>query len=328
MRAARLLATLAAVLLAAATAGVLERGTSAAQAPETPVTAIRVLVDPPEPRIGDLVRVIVTVTYSSDLLVTASRFVPAQGIDLVEALPPVTELLETAAVTEFVLVLQPFVLGQTAARELSVTALDIEGRTSEFTVTVPPLTVRSTVTAGDLELRPLKPQLSIDGAPPLWQSTAAVVTLVGAAAVAAGGGLLVWRRRRRSAGDIDAIEAPDTSAEASARRRLDGVAAASLLDDEEFERYYGELSHTVRSYLEQRFGFRATALTTTELERRMRRRGLDRWQARLVGGLLERCDAAVYARDRPDVASADHDLTVAYEIVELSRPGPVVAVEA
>jgi hypothetical protein len=28
----------------------------------------------------------------------------------------------------------------------------------------------------------------------------------------------------------------------------------------------------------------------------------------------------VYARAQPDPASADHDLTVAYEIIELSRP--------
>ena len=40
----------------------------------------------------------------------------------------------------------------------------------------------------------------------------------------------------------------------------------------------------------------------------------------LVAGLLERCDDAVYAHRYPDFASADHDLTVAYEIVELSRP--------
>ena len=47
--------------------------------------------------------------------------------------------------------------------------------------------------------------------------------------------------------------------------------------------------------------------------------GVERWQARLVSGLLDRCDGAVYARRRPDPSSADHDLTVAYEIVELSR---------
>jgi hypothetical protein len=56
--------------------------------------------------------------------------------------------------------------------------------------------------------------------------------------------------------------------------------------------------------------------------------GVDRWQARLVSGLLERCDLAVYARQYPDPASADHDLTVAFEIVELSRPQAATPSEA
>ncbi len=81
------------------------------------------------------------------------------------------------------------------------------------------------------------------------------------------------------------------------------------------------IAAVVRRYLSERIGFNAHALTTEELERRMTANGVDRWQARLVGGLLERCDAAVYAHRFPDPASADHDLTVAYEIVELSRPG-------
>jgi hypothetical protein len=52
----------------------------------------------------------------------------------------------------------------------------------------------------------------------------------------------------------------------------------------------------------------------------MSRRGHDRWQARLVGGLLSQCDAVVYAHYRPAGGRADADLTAAYEIVEMSRP--------
>ena len=63
-----------------------------------------------------------------------------------------------------------------------------------------------------------------------------------------------------------------------------------------------------------------SALTTAELDQSAEDAGIGRWQARLATGLLQRCDAAVYARSRPDPASADHDLTVAYEVVELSRP--------
>ncbi len=54
----------------------------------------------------------------------------------------------------------------------------------------------------------------------------------------------------------------------------------------------------------------------------MLKRGLDRWQVRVASGLLEQCDAVVYAQYRPAPERADADLTAAYEIVEMSRPEP------
>ena len=76
----------------------------------------------------------------------------------------------------------------------------------------------------------------------------------------------------------------------------------------------------VRGYLTERFGFPAFALTTAELQAQMTSRGIDRWQARLAGGLLAQCDAVMYAHYRPAAERADADLTAAYEIVEMSRP--------
>ena len=40
----------------------------------------------------------------------------------------------------------------------------------------------------------------------------------------------------------------------------------------------------MRHYLEERFAFRATALTTRELESRMGAEGVERWQSRLAEG--------------------------------------------
>jgi hypothetical protein len=47
--------------------------------------------------------------------------------------------------------------------------------------------------------------------------------------------------------------------------------------------------------------------------------GIERWQARLVGELLKRCDLAIYAHTYPDPESANFDLTLAYEIIEFAR---------
>jgi hypothetical protein len=173
-------------------------------------------------------------------------------------------------------------------------------------------------------LRPLKPQVSIAGAPPAWVRPA----IAAAGLVALGllvGLALLWRRARTADDTVEAIPV-DTSPERIARDALDALGAQGALRVQsgtarlDYPEYYGGLATTVRTYLSARFGFNAYALTTTELERRMVSHGVDRWQARLVGGLLERCDDAVYAHRYPDFASADHDLTVAYEIVELSRP--------
>ncbi len=81
---------------------------------------------------------------------------------------------------------------------------------------------------------------------------------------------------------------------------------------------YRTLASAVRTVIAERYGFPAFALTTRELERRMESEGVERWQARLVGGLLEECDAVVYAGYRPANERRQADLTMAREIVEVA----------
>ena len=79
---------------------------------------------------------------------------------------------------------------------------------------------------------------------------------------------------------------------------------------------YRKLASAVRGVLSDRYGFAAFALTTGELQGRMEARGIDRWQARLVGGLLQNCDAVVYAGYLPAGERRQADLTMAREIIE------------
>jgi hypothetical protein len=92
-----------------------------------------------------------------------------------------------------------------------------------------------------------------------------------------------------------------------------GGAEALLADDPVGA--YRRLATAVRTVLSERYGFPASALTTGELQHRMEAEGVDRWQARLVGGLLEECDAVVYAGYRPAIERREADLTMAREIV-------------
>ncbi len=281
-----------------------------------PALEVTASFSPPAATLGDRVTLDVRVRHTSEVVVTVER--PAiEGAEVLGDAQPVTVVQpDGAVVTSYSFRYQLFVLGEVDAGQLRVRWLREDGSTGGYVTAGPILTVVSVRAPGDVELRPLKPPLAVAGAPPAWVRPAAIAGAVAPVAVALVAAVVLWRRRRRQ----PEVEAEPHTAEERARERLDALRRRRLEDDEAFQAYYGAIAVSVRDYLGDRFHFNAAALTTSELERRMTAHGVDRWQARLVGGLLDRCDRAVYARDYPDPASADHDLTVAYEIVELSRP--------
>jgi hypothetical protein len=173
----------------------------------------------------------------------------------------------------------------------------------------------------DAQLRPLKPQAEIPE-PGAFEALVPVGVAVALAAVVL---LALLMLRKRSRPRVRAVEVEAESYEAAedrARRLLDGAGEA-FGSDGDYVTYYTALATTLREYLTARFGFPAFALTTAEMQEQMVQRGMDRWQARIAGGLLNQCDAVVYARYRPAAERADADLTAAYEIVEMSRPGEI-----
>jgi hypothetical protein len=194
-------------------------------------------------------------------------------------------------------------------------------------ISTPPSSVNvvSVLPAGEAAApKDLKPQAEIGTPPVTWLYAALAAAVIALIVVVA---LLLWRRavlrRRVQLQEPEAEEGPDLGPEDRARRVLD-AAGRDFAAAGDYVRYYGSLAVTVRNYLTERYGFAAFALTTRELQGEMVRRGIDRWQARLVSGLLTQCDAAVYAGYRPAHERADADLTAAYEIVEMSRPQPPV----
>lgn len=271
--------------------------------------------------LGERVRLIVTVAHPADVLVSVDPPARTPTLQLVEVVPRPNQVLGATGVevtSRFEYVIAPFTLGETQLPPLLVAWLDADGETGEVRAAPPPLIVAATSAPDDTTLRPLKPQLDVAGAPPAWQTPAIAAGV--AFAVLGVAGVLARRLGRRRA-EIRTTPTPvEARAEGAARERLELLAADEPLARADYDAYYGTIANVVRDYLQERFGFNARALTTAELQRRMVALGVDRWQARLVSGLLDRCDAAVYAGRRPDPISADHDLTVAFEIVELSRP--------
>lgn len=283
--------------------------------------------------LGERVRLVVTVLHPADVLVSVEPPTRTATLQLVEVAPrPDTPLgaATTEVTSRFEYVIAVFTLGDTQVPPLAVSWLNADGDTGEVPTSPPPFVVTATSAPTDTTLRPLKPQLEVAGAPPEWRRPAAAAGAAVLVLVVVVMGVRRWRSRVRPA-QLGVAEPIETLAETTARARLDTLGAAQPLAHGDYDTYYGTIAAVVRDYLQARFGFNARALTTTELQRHMVARGVERWQARLVSGLLDRCDAAVYAGRRPDPISADHDLTVAFEIVELARLqplGPLDSLEA
>jgi len=277
----------------------------------------------PTVTIGDAVVLVVRVEHPDSVIVT----VPLTALPDAEVRNTgetrSSRLPDGTQVTETTFRYQVFALGPIVSAPITIRWIDEDGTGGEFEVPGAQVTVVSVRAPGDEALRPLKPPLGIEGAPPAWLLPGAIALGV---LVLIGLGVLVVRliRGRTPEEERRPLDVP----ERSARERLAAVQDAALPDEAEFQRFYGTIAAVVREYLGERFGFNAMALTSSELEARMTSHGVDRWQARLVSGLLDRCDRAVYARQYPDPASADHDLTVAFEIVELSRPPSTASSEA
>lgn len=177
---------------------------------------------------------------------------------------------------------------------------------------------------GEIMVRDLKPQLEIGSASAVGIFIAALVAVLIALSVVVT--LIVRSMRPKLVPVAVVLDTGEMGPEDRARAILE-AAGAVFARDRDFVEYYGKIAVTIRNYLTERYGFHAFALTTTELRVEMNRRGIDRWQARLVDGLLTQCDSAVYAGYMPALERADHDLTAAFEIVEMSRPEPEPAAE-
>ncbi len=282
---------------------------------------LRVEVTPRTATLGDRVRITIIATHAEPLLLTADP--PSRGdeLQLIEALPPETVTLPDGSLqTEIAFTVAAFTLGAQDAGPLRVFWLRQDGSSGEVQAIPPTFEVASALLDDSGALRPLKPQAAFGEPPPAWVRPAVVGGALLALALLAA--LAVRWLRRRTPAPAPPPEQLDLAPETFAQRRLEALAASGALARGEYERFYGTLSIVLRDYLAARFSFNAPALTTPELDRSMGGHGVERWQARLAGGLLERCDAAVYAGRHPDPGSADHDLTVAFEIIDLSRTRP------
>ena len=172
------------------------------------------------------------------------------------------------------------------------------------------LTIVSTLAAdAPLELSSLPPTVAIDGAesaflvPAVYAGSVLAMLLVALLVFLAGR----WLANHRH---------PVVSGEAPAPRPLADLGSAESQIDLDPVGAYRVLAATVRHVIAERYDVPAASLTAREIQGRMESKGIDRWQARLVAGLLQECEAVVYAGYVPAPERRRADISMAREIIE------------
>lgn len=298
------------LLLGAALLAAAALGAGAAGARQPP--AIEVSVEPASARIGDHLRLSVRIVLPPG---QQPEFAPGTDgwgpVELVRLEAP-RQLATAAGETAWLLeaTVAPFALGDIPFRPtIAVTAgPDI------VTIEPPPASLRVLPTLlpdAPLELTPLPPPVPITGAEsPFLRPAIAAGAAAGAIAFATVLIVLARALRRRPR------PAPALAPPPQVEPPLEGLLLAESTIETDPVAAYRALAATVRAELARRFGIPATALTAAELRARLEARGADRWVARLAGGLLEECDAVVYAGYRPAPERRRADLAMAYELVD------------
>ena len=268
-------------------------------------------ITPQEINIGDTFYLEVLVRHSNAVAVS-TNLAMISGIESVGS--PIEEfgsLSDISDVTSFTYELQVFILDLPQQLEIKVLWVTEDGQTGLVNNFVDLPTVISLVTNASTAVRDLKPQQTTMSD---YGNTISYRGAIGIMLVSFFVMILALYLRRNKL-----VEIEENSSEDMARSRLAELHSLKLDEAADLQKFYGTLSTVIRLYLLNRFDLDALIYTSSELSKLMIESGIERWQARLVGELLKRCDLAIYAHVYPDPDSANSDLTLAYEIVEFAR---------
>lgn len=228
------------------------------------------------------------------------------GVEVIRAGTPRVTEANGRAIYRLDLIVAPFTPGEGSfAPAVNVI---VDGQLTPRLLPPVSWTVRLSLAAdAPLELSPLAPPRAIEGAESPFLKPLLALAAVTIVALLVAVALFAWRYRQAHRREPEVAPLPPL--------RPPDLGMAEKLIDRDPVSAYRTLASTVRLALSRRYGLPATALTTGEIRRRMEAEGVERWHARLVGGLLEECDAVVYAGYRPASERRQHDLTTAREIV-------------
>ena len=283
---------------------------------------VRVEVSPPEPVLGDVIELALTVVSEPEVEVLMPEFGEALGRFEIVDFAPSQRLDDLGrSVSRQVYRLQPARSGALSIPPLRVEFVDRragyqpapEGEDAYEVLTDRiPLEVAPILAAdAPLELLPPHADLGPRRGPglPIWAWALIGLALVGLAAPFVHRSLMAARARKRQ-----------RSAYEIARSELDTLLSTGLPDEQGLDDFYVSLSLIVRRYLEDRFGLRSPELTTQEFLSEMGRSpDLARAHQRLLREFLEQADLVKFAGLRPDPDDVAESIAKAERFVDETR---------
>ncbi|MDG1839359.1 MAG: hypothetical protein P8J64_01280 [Dehalococcoidia bacterium] len=281
------------------------------EAQSTPDIEIISTISPLEINIGDVFYLEVLVRHSNAVAIS-TNLAMISGIELVGSPNEgFDNPSDNSNITSIIYELQVFDFDLPQQLEIEVLWVTEDGQTGLVSNFVDLPTVIRLVTDASTTVRDLKPQqITSDD----YDSTFSYQLFLGLVIILLFFLALTLYFRRNNL-----LELAQNDSEDTARLQLAELHSFNLDEVTDLQEFYSSLSGVIRLYLLNRFSLDALTYTSSELNKLMVENGIERWQARLVGELLKRCDLAIYAHIYPDPDSANSDLTLAYEIVEFAR---------
>ena len=130
-------------------------------------------------------------------------------------------------------------------------------------------------------------------------------------------GALALRRRR-----YDEVRTPAPPPHVTALEALERLADDFPCTDQAFKAFYFALSHVIRRYLGQRFGFPGAELTTTELVDKLRKVDHPELSVDEIARWLRACDRVKFAGHLPEAERAREHLNRAFDFIDSTKPEP------
>ena len=287
---------------------------------------VRATTDLERVTVGDHVTLTVTVEHDSATGVVWPESVQALGDFEVREF----RVLADSAVGSGIVSSAQFVLAAYELGELEVPPVEVEvtdsagGEAQSFSTRAATVAVESVGREDQADIRDIRGPLEI---PRNWLVPAAWVLLVLAAAVL---GYLAYRRYRRRPAPDAAAPAPSVPARPAhevAYEALARLEASGILDRGEIKRFFIEVSHIVRVYLDQRYGIDAREMTSHDIMDELRQLELDEFEFDLFGDFFRRSDLVKFAKHRPDAASSGTMIPLARTLVDRTKVPEVAEAE-